>query len=43
MNDDRIPIWLWIVFIIVIVVGIMEIHLVINSDLPTWAKWLILS
>ena len=43
MNDDRIPIWLWIVFIIVIVVGIMEFRLVINSDLPTLAKWLILS
>ena len=43
MNDDRIPIWLWIVFIVVIVVGIMELRLVINSDLPTWAKWLILS
>ena len=43
MNDDRIPIWLWIVFIIVIVVGIMEFRLVINTDLPTWAKWLILS
>lgn len=40
---ESFPVWFWIVFSIVIIVGIIEISAVMNSDLPTWAKLLILA
>ena len=35
--------WFWIIFALAIVVGIIEISAVMNSDLPTWAKFVILT
>lgn len=40
---ESFPVWLWIIFSLVIVVGIIEISAVMNSDLPTWAKLVILA
>lgn len=40
---ESFPVWLWIIFAIVIIVGIIEISAVMNSDLPTWAKLVILA
>ena len=40
---ESFPVWFWIAFSIVIVVGIIEISAVMNSDLPTWAKFVILA
>ena len=37
------PVWFWIIFAIAIIVGIIEISAVMNSDLPTWAKLVILT
>ena len=37
------PVWFWVIFGLVIVVGIIEISAVMNSDLPTWAKLVILA
>ena len=40
---ESFPVWFWIIFFLVIVVGIIEISAVMNSDLPTWAKFVILA
>ena len=40
---ESFPVWFWIIFSFVIVVGIIEISAVMNSDLPTWAKLVILA
>ena len=40
---ESFPIWFWIIFVIAIIVGIIEISAVMNSDLPTWAKLVILA
>ena len=40
---ESFPVWFWIIFFLVIVVGIIEISAVMNSDLPTWAKLVILA
>lgn len=40
---ESLPVWVWIIFALGIVVGIIEISTVMNSDLPTWAKLMILA
>lgn len=40
---ESFPVWFWIIIVLVIVVGIIEISAVMNSDLPTWAKLVILA
>ena len=40
---ESFPVWFWIIFFLAIVVGIIEISAVMNSDLPTWAKLAILT
>ena len=40
---ESFPVWFWIIFSLAIVVGIIEISAVMNSDLPTWAKFVILT
>ena len=40
---ESFPVWFWVIFALVIVVGIIEISAVMNSDLPTWAKFVILA
>ena len=40
---ESFSVWFWIIFAIAIIVGIIEISAVMNSDLPTWAKLVILT